>query len=185
MEIRYKIFIALISLLCMAERLSAQEPLYIVNGELREEISSIDPEIIESLDVLPADETTIEKYGPEAGNGVVIVTLKYDVEAQFKSPHYENFAEYIISSVEWQDNDPTAQVVVRITINSSGVPQIESVLQASDKRLLRRVVKAIESSPRWQPATKCGEAVTQHGLILNITLPIGREMPRERYVIIL
>ena len=164
---------------------SAQKPLYIVNGEPREEIESIPPEIIEKLDVLPADEETISQYGPEAGNGVVIVTLKYDVKAEFINDSYQSFERYVIENVKWEESDPTAQIVLRLTIQSDGKATVESVLHSSDKRLLRRVLKVVESAPLWQPATKRGMPVEQPGVVLNITLPEGRKMPRERYVIIL
>ncbi len=162
----------------------AQEPLYIVNGEVREEIESINPELIERIESFPADEETIARFGPEAGNGVVLVTLKYDRPARFQHPEGLSLAQFVSREVAWKENDPTARIVVRYAIEADGTLRIEKVLQATDKRLQRRVERALADSPRWQPAQKLGEAVASSGYVLQLTLPEGREMPRERYIII-
>ena len=52
-----------------------QQPLYIVNGVERTDTSDIDPEIIERIEELPADEESIARYGEKASNGVVFLTL--------------------------------------------------------------------------------------------------------------
>ena len=52
--------------LCAVLPAAAQKPLYIVNGEPREEIASIPPEDIESVESLPADEQYIARYGERA-----------------------------------------------------------------------------------------------------------------------
>lgn len=63
---------------------SAQRPLCIVNGAPTEEdIALIPPEDIERVETLPADEETIARYGAEASNGVILVTLRYDEPARF------------------------------------------------------------------------------------------------------
>ena len=35
------------------------------------------------MEQLPADEQTIERYGSDASNGVILITLKYDSKAVF------------------------------------------------------------------------------------------------------
>ena len=165
-------------------RLSAQEPLYIVNGERRAEINSINPELIEQIEQLPADEQTIARFGPEAGNGVVLVTLKYDRAPRFLHPEGWSLSEYVTRAVRWQESDPTARIVVRYRITEEGVLEVDKVLEATDKRLLRRVNKALADSPRWEPARKAGQTVTTDGHVLRLTLPEGREMPPERYIIL-
>jgi len=165
-------------------KLSAQEPLYIVNGEPREEIETINPELIEQIEQLPADEQTIARFGPKAGNGVVLVTLKFDRAPRFLHPEGLTLAEYVRLKVQWQENDPTARIVIRYRITREGQLEVDKVLEATDKRLLRRVSKALADSPRWEPARKAGEAVATDGHVLRLTLPEGREMPPERYIII-
>ena len=50
----------------------------------------VDEKNIEKIETLPANESTIAKYGEQANNGVILVTLCYDVAAQF--PLGENFS---------------------------------------------------------------------------------------------
>ncbi|HEX3006874.1 MAG TPA: mucoidy inhibitor MuiA family protein, partial [Bacteroidales bacterium] len=54
-------------------------PLYVVDGEPREDISSIPPEAIESMQVL-RDASATSMYGSRGANGVIIVTTKKDEE---------------------------------------------------------------------------------------------------------
>ncbi|MBQ8307962.1 MAG: energy transducer TonB [Alistipes sp.] len=163
----------------------AQEPLYLVNQQAMtaSEFHAINPGLIERIKTLPADEESIARYGERAGNGVVIVTLKYDTEARFPETEGEDFAAYITRRVAWQESDPTARVSIRFTLTAEGRPTAIEVLEATDKRLLRRTLKAIEESPRWEPARKMGQAVASEQL-LNLTLPTGRTLPRERYIIL-
>ena len=141
-----------IAFVCFAAAAAAQEPLYIVNGEVRSEVRSIPPADIEHIEVFPAEEATIARFGPEAGNGAIVLTLRYDRPARFLGPDSLSAA-------------------------------ISEELEATDKRLLRRVRKAFETAPAWAPATKEGAPVRSEG-VLRLQLPAGRPMPRERYVVI-
>ena len=49
---------------------AAQDPIYVVNGQVVSDIRNIPPGDIESTEMLPADEQTIARYGTEASNGV-------------------------------------------------------------------------------------------------------------------
>lgn len=158
----------------------AQRPLYVVNGEPREEIHSIPPEIIERIESLPADEESIARYGEAASHGVILVTLTYDCPASFSEGDFE---EWIAARVDWDEEEPVARVVVRYEITAEGRALWGEVLEATDNRLLRRVRKAFEESPAWQPATKMGEPVGSTKL-LNLTLPEGRKIAPERYVVL-
>lgn len=55
------------------------QPLYIVNGKETSEIRSIPPEDIENVEMLPADEETIARYGQRAAHGVMLITLRYKI----------------------------------------------------------------------------------------------------------
>ena len=57
---------------------AAQDPIYVVNGQVVSDIRNIPPGDIESTEMLPADEQTIARYGTEASNGVILITLRYD-----------------------------------------------------------------------------------------------------------
>ena len=159
-------------------------PLYIVNGErmTEEQVKGIHPKDIEDNHLLPADEQTIERYGHEAANGVVVITLRYDTPARFEiDGQTTNYSNYIADRVKWDDTDPVARIIISFKVKADGSVTDNDVLEATDKRLLRRIEKAMAEAPRWQPALKDGKGVeTTH--LLKVTLPKGRTMPRERVV---
>ena len=161
-------------------------PLYIVNGERmsEEEVREIDPKDIEDNHLLPADEQTIGKYGHEAANGVVVITLRYDTPARFEVNGEEaKFSTYIAERVKWSEIEDVARVVISFTVEADGTVTEKDVLEATDRRLLARIRKAMEGAPKWIPAKKDDKGVeTDH--ILRITLPFGRKMPRERVLLI-
>ena len=159
-------------------------PLYIVNGErmTEEQVKGIHPKDIEDNHLLPADEQTIERYGHEAANGVVVITLRYDTPARFEiDGQTTNYSNYIADRVKWDDTDPVARIIISFKVKPDGTVSDNDVLEATDKRLLRRIEKAMAEAPRWRPALKDGKGVeTTH--LLKVTLPKGRTMPRERVV---
>lgn len=159
-------------------------PLYIVNGERmsEEQVKGIHPKDIEDNHLLPADEQTIERYGHEAANGVVVITLRYDTPARFEiDGQTTNYSNYIADRVKWDDTDPVTRIIISFKVKPDGTISDNDVLEATDKRLLRRIEKAMAETPRWRPALKDGKGVeTTH--LLKVTLPKGRTMPRERVV---
>ena len=159
-------------------------PIYIVNGERmdEEQVRAIDPEDIVSNELLPADETTIAKYGQDAANGVILITLRYDTQARFEVDGQEtSFSNYIAQRIKWGEMDPVAQVVMSIRVSPEGVVSEREVLESSDRKLLNRVRNAIEEAPRWVAAKKDGKGIeTQH--VLRVTVPVGSRMPRERVI---
>lgn len=153
----------------------AQRPMYIVNGTPMEEIAHIPPANIERIETLPADEESIARYGEQASNGVILVTLRYDEPARFEAEGIASFGEYIARRVKWDASEPAARVILRYTITTEGKTVVETVLESTDNRLRRRVLKAVESAPDWQPARKEGTPVATEG-VLRIQLPEGKRM---------
>lgn len=166
---------------------NTQAPLYIVNGEpmSEEQVKDIDPSDIVSNTLLPADEHTIAEYGEAANNGVVVIVLRYDTPPRFEvGGEQPGYSRYVGRMVKWDaESDPVARVIIAFRVEADGSVTVRDVLEATDKRLCRRVLKAMEEAPRWQPALKDGEGVaTDH--VLRITLPEGRTLPREREIAI-
>ena len=128
------------------------QPLYIVNGKETTEIRSIPPEDIENVEMLPADEETIARYGQRAAHGVMLITLRYDRPASF--PADSAFGSYIARQVRWDESEPTARVVLRYKITPDGETVVQQELESTDNRLKRRVLKAVAEAPRWHPAQK-------------------------------
>ena len=86
--------------------------------------------------------------------------------------------------IKWDATDPVARVVYRFKVQCDGSVVLTDLLESTDGRLRRKVVKAVEEAPRWSPATKDGRPVeTEH--VLRVQLPEGRAMPPERAVILL
>ena len=188
-----KLRIAIFTLLALMsiENLSAQifthrMPLYIVNGERmsEEDVKEIDPSDIVSNELLAVDEAVIEKYGHDAANGVVVITLRYDTPARFEVDGEETkYSSYIAERVKWNEIDGVARVIMSFTVSGDGTVTEKEVLEATDRRLLSRIRKEMKLAPKWISAKKDGKGITTDH-ILRITLPIGRTMPRERAILI-
>lgn len=161
-------------------------PLYIVNGKRMDytEARDISPRNILSEKLLPADEQTIAKYGNEASNGVVLITLRYDTPARFEiNGEEQRYSSYIAKRIKWGESDPIARVIIAFRVNADGTVSEREVLEASDKRLLRRIQKMMAEAPKWIPAQRDGKGVTTDH-VLRITLPQGRQLPPEPVLII-
>lgn len=155
MNIRTILFLLVAA--AVALPLSAQErrPVYIVNGERYEgdAFREIPPAEIERMEQLPADEQTIERYGSDASNGVILITLKYDSKAVFTADSL-SFDRYVARRIKWDATDPVARVVYRFKVQCDGSVVLTDLLESTDGRLRRKVVKAVEEAPRWSPATR-------------------------------
>ena len=145
---------------------AAQDPIYVVNGQVVSDIRNIPPGDIESTEMLPADEQTIARYGTEASNGVILITLRYDTPARFPEAD-GSFNDYISKQTDWDDSLPAARVVLRYKITTDGRTVPTDELEATDRRL----------RPRWQPAMRDGKPVESEG-VLRVQLPEGKSIPR-------
>ena len=171
--------------LCILHFVSAsaqtQTPLYIVNGVEMESVQHIPEKNIEHIDHLEANEATVAKYGERANNGVIIVTLRYDKEAQFTGD--KPLADYVSERVKWPESYGVARYVARYTIGADGSFRLGTELESTDRQFRKRVLKVLQSLPKWEPATKQGKAVESE-YVLAVQLPRGKEMPKEPYIVI-
>ena len=175
----------LVTLLAMfwASILWAQQPLYVVNGKVVESIEGIPHDDIESIDVLPADEDTIAEWGLGASEGVIVVRLKFDTPASFSAEGINNFTAYLAKQIKWDESMPAERASLRLRITKEGTAEVVEVLDTTSRQFLKRVTKAIAAAPRWQPAMRDGKAIESLHLV-NIQLPLGKELPKDPYVII-
>lgn len=174
--------IAIFAILCTIKAYG-YKPLYVVNGEIMESIEHIPHEDIEHIDNLPANEETIAKWGIEASEGVILVTLRYDQNASFHHGDFHNFTEYLASTVNWSETMTAERISLRIMVDSSGKATISEVISSTSKQFLKRVTRAIESAPLWSPAERDGVAIESLHLV-NLQLPKGKSMPKEMGIII-
>lgn len=175
---------ALLWFLALTASLSgfAQQPLYIVNGTPAAQIASIPPDDIEQVEMLPADENSIARYGEDAAHGVMLITLRYDSPASFGSDSL-SFGNYIAEQVRWDQDEPAARVVLRYKVTPQGETVVGNELESTDNRLKRRVLKAVAGAPRWRPAHKNGAPVESEG-VLHIQLPRGKRIARQAELVI-
>lgn len=175
----------LVTLLALlsASALWAQQPLYVVNGRVVESIEGIPQSDIESINVLPADEDTIAEWGLAASEGAIIVRLIYDTPASFRAEGVNNFTAYLAKHIKWEENMPAERASLRLNITEDGSIEVVEVLDTTSRQFLKRVTKAINSAPRWQPAIRDSKPIESLQLV-NIQLPLGKELPRDPYVII-
>ena len=159
-----------------------RRPLYIVNGHQVDDLRDIAPEDIVSTDMLPADEQTVEQYGDQASNGVIIVSLRYDTPAMFGDGG-ESFADYVARNTDWGQDERVARFVVRFTVNPDGSISLGDELESTDARMRRKVLRTVAAAPAWTPAMKDGQPVASSH-VLRIQLPEGRQMPPEPAIIL-
>ena len=159
----------------------AQKPLYIVNGVEMDSVRHIPEKNIEHIDHLAANEESVAKYGKRANNGVIVVTLRYDKEAKFTGE--KPLADYVGERVKWPENYGVARFVARYTIETDGSFRLGTILQSTDHQFRKRVLKVLQSLPKWEPATKQGKAVESE-YVLAVQLPKGKQMPKEPYIVI-
>ena len=174
----------IVEILLTTVSLYAQHPIYVVNGKIVDGIDNIPHEAIERIDVLPAGEETIAEWGTEASEGVIIVRLRYDEEAEFSYEEYTSFTDYLASVVRWGENQNPERVSLRIVVDREGRATIAEVLESTSRNFLKRVERAIEEAPLWQPAMRDGKAMESTHLV-NLLLPKGKELPEEHVVILL
>ncbi len=146
-----------------------------------ESVKHIPERNIEHIDHLAANEETVAKYGERANNGVILITLRYDKEAQFMGD--KPLADYVSERVKWNENWGVARFVVRYTIGADGSFCLGTELESTDHQFRKRVLKVLQSLPAWQPATKQGKAVESE-YVLAVQLPRGKAMPKEPYIVI-
>ena len=86
---------------------------------------------------------------------MILITLRYDTPARFPEAD-GSFNDYISKQTDWDDSLPAARVVLRYKITTDGRTVPTDELEATDRRLRRRVIDAVEKAPRWQPAMRDG-----------------------------
>lgn len=107
------------------------DPLYVVDGLIVNDLSSIDPNNIKSMEVLK-DAASAAIYGAQAGNGVVLITTKsgsqgtssisydfqYSINSLARRPELLNSQEYL---TQMKEADPTFTDVNIRELISNGV----------------------------------------------------------------
>ncbi len=144
-------------------------PIFIVDGRLAESIDGINPELIESINVVKIAEE-IEKVKKEHNligeyDGIINVTLKIEDEpvqflrltpAKFDGKDEKEFSKWLNMQVmypaEAKNAKAEGRVYVRFTVQTDGTVADVAVLNSVHPALDAAAVKAVSSSPKWTPA---------------------------------
>ena len=161
--------------------LEENKPLYIVDGKVAAadfNLKSIDPETIESIDILK-DKTTVEKYGEAAKNGVIIIKFKEEAipfqlankKPGFNGGDVNEFSKWVAQILHYPEEafkkNVTGRVTVSFTVGSDGVVKDVKVLRGVDPLLDAEAVRVVSSSPKWTPAIQDGKPVA-----ITFTFPV-------------
>ena len=173
----------LLIVLLLLLSISASAQLYIVNGEEYsvEQMRRIDPERVESTELIPVNDSIMVLYGERAADGVIIVKLKHDTEPRF-SVDSLSFREWVEREVEWGNDEPAARVVYRYVVGIDGRARLTELIESTDNRLRQRVVRAVKRAPQWAPAEREGQAVEVEQTLI-VELPKGKRL-RGKYFLI-
>lgn len=166
---------------------AAQDPIYVVNGQVVSDIRNIPPGDIESTEMLPADEQAIARYGTKASNGVILITLRYDTPARFPEAD-GSFNDYISEQTDWDDSLPAARVVLRYKITTDGRTRARSdrpkAAAPCDRRRRKSTPLAARHARRKAGRKRRGSARTtarrqKHSASLGIHHALNPTKPSE------
>lgn len=155
-------------------------PLFVVDGQLLDQaaFNSIDPGVIELVEVLKG-ERAISEFGDPGKNGVIVVTTK--ANKGYEPPRFpgcehlkQHFAiknlcaqqqlfEFIISKMRYPEAAKNAgtegTAVAAFTISETGKVQDLKIARSVSPEIDAEVLRIIGAMPDWVPATKEGKAV--------------------------
>ncbi len=155
---------------------SYQNAIVVIDNVLSEKlypdaVKDIDVDQVAKMSLLPEKEA-VGKYGERGRKGAIeIITRKKAAElgikvpAQRKSPEdyptfrgesFAKFGDYLAGKIKYPADAAArgkdGRVTVNYVIQPDGTISKPTVMSASDQSLGEAVVKAINESPRWEPA---------------------------------
>ena len=160
------------------------KPLLVVDGIIAENqnIDKIDPETIESVNVIK-NEVSTNKYGEKGKNGVVEITLKHPEEKAIiveSLPEFpggvEALKNFVASSLQYPSialkNGIQGQVVVGFVVGKTGEITNVKIKSGVDPSLDNEALRIVKSMPRWIPGKQNGQGVDVfYKLPINFNLP--------------
>ncbi len=144
---------------------SSVKPLLVVDGVvIRGDVPRPDPIWVTNVDVVKGEEAT-NAYGAEGANGVVKITMKYDVPPVFSSDTKKRMTPFIHSKIEWKAEYD--KIKFRFSVGIDGKMKILNVVDSSNDELEAQVRRVISELPNWEsPAMDNGEVVVAKGVMI-------------------
>ena len=154
---------------------SDAQPVFVVDGKEVKGVDHLDPDLIESINVIKdQDDPMVKKY--DAKDGVIIITTKdankakdvfYVVETM---PLFNGgdpapeFRKYIAQNLKYPksaaEKGVDGKVIVQFAVNKNGQVVDAVVVRSVDPSLDKEAIRVVNSSPRWTPGENKGEPVT-------------------------
>ena len=164
-----------------------EKPIYVVDGTILKgkNIEDIDPNTIESIDVLRG-ETATKLYGDQGKNGVVSIHLKKEKEVFVvveEMPSFpggiEALKAFVASSLKYPtialENGIQGQVHVRFVVAENGSVTDAKIEGSVDPSLDKEALRIVNSMPKWKPGKQRGMPVK-----VSYTIPISFKLPPEK-----
>ena len=168
---------------------SVSHPVYELDGKVVTDIGNLDPETIESINVIKdPDDPIMKKYN--AKDGVIVITTKGDTKKEelvyevremptFKEKEVfyeveemptfnggdagEEFRKYIARNLRYPESAAkkgiSGRVIVQFMVNEIGKVVEPLVVRSVDPALDEEALRLVESSPRWTPGKQKGKPV--------------------------
>ena len=153
---------------------SDAQPVFVVDGKEVKGVDHLDPDLIESINVIKdQDDPMVKKY--DAKDGVIIITTKdankakdvfYVVETM---PLFNGgdpapeFRKYIAQNLKYPksaaEKGVDGKVIVQFAVNKNGQVVDAVVVRSVDPSLDKEAIRVVNSSPRWTPGENKGEPV--------------------------
>jgi TonB-dependent SusC/RagA subfamily outer membrane receptor len=155
---------------------NGEQPLYVVDGKIAsgQELENLRPEQIQSIDVLKGS-SAIAKYGDKGKNGVVLVTIKKEINKLYvaveQSPTFDgDFATFLNTNLKYPENaqETNAQGVVltQFIVDTNGnISQVklDESSKCKQEDLVAESIRLINlTNGKWKPAIQNGKAVTAY-----------------------
>ena len=159
-----------------------KQPIYILDGGRidLETFNHIDPKEIASVTVLK-DQPAVDQYGEEARDGVIIITLKKEVEEVFtpverdpeffdvveQMPEFPGGAnalfEYLAKNIHYPkeaaEKKIQGRVILTFVVEKDGSISRVKVVKSVEASLDQEAIRVVKSMPKWTPGKQNGKNV--------------------------
>jgi len=155
---------------------NGKTPLYIVDGEVVDDVSNITPDDIEKIDVIKDEKMLAAKFpGKNTEGGAMLITTKNkkpegsSEETVFivveDMPLFpggkEALSQYIYSHLKYPEkaNGKTGSAVVQFTVDPEGKTKDIKVASSSNEVFNEPAMAVFNDMPAWKPGYQRGKAV--------------------------
>lgn len=171
-------------------------PLYVVDGNVvsAEEFKNLNPDDIESMEVLKGEAAT-SQWGSRGENGAVVATTKKaaskaadepaDAEPEVfnvveKMPEFEggvqNLLQFLKANITYPEeakkNGTQGRVVVQFVVDKDGSITDANIVKSVSPELDAEALRVVKIMPKWTPGEQKGEKVR-----VKFTLPVQFKLP--------